>query len=60
MIAREKGGGVFNDPFFIFRQFMNFFISKMQPSNKIPPMHIKPFLFIQIIPTRNKTNKSEK
>lgn len=39
---------------------MDFFIPKMQHSNKIPPIHIKPFLFIQIIPTGNKTDKSEK
>ena len=38
---------------------MNFFISKMQHSNKNPPIHIKPF-FIQIISTGNKTDKSEK
>jgi hypothetical protein len=55
----ERGKGLFKGSFFIFRQFMNFFISKMQHSNKNPPIHIKPF-FIQIISTGNKTDKSEK
>ena len=34
MIAGGKG--LFKGSFFIFRQFMNFFIYKMQHSNKIP------------------------
>ena len=53
------GKGLVDGSFFIFRQFMNFFISKMQYSIKSPNAH-KTVSFYQIIPTGNRTDKSEK